>query len=107
MNLILTEDELRLLSAPGLSHEARSLYLLFIRPMALNGKAMLDLRALRDQMSVQDSRSPGGYSYRPDDDMLQELLLSSWGRGSYQGEKVPMVSLRTGRPCSSRRQTAR
>ena len=80
MNLILTEDELRLLSAPGLSHEARSLYLLFIRPMALNGKAMLDLRALRDQMSVQDSRSPGGYSYRPDDDMLQELLFELLGQ---------------------------
>lgn len=81
MNLILTEDELRLLSAPGLSHEARSLYLLFIRPFALNGKAMLDLRALQDQMSVQDSRSPGGYSYRPDDGTLQELLFELTGHG--------------------------
>ena len=81
MNLILTEDELRLLSAPGLSHEARSLYLLFIRPFALNGKAMLDLRDLQAHMSVSDSRSPGGYSYRPDEDTLQELLFELTGHG--------------------------
>ena len=81
MNLILTEDELRLLSAPGLSHEARSLYLLFIRPFALNGKAMLDLRDLQAHMSVSDSRSPGGYSYRPDDGTLQELLFELTGHG--------------------------
>ena len=62
MNLILTEDELRLLSAPGLSHEARSLYLLFIRPFALNGKAMLDLRALQDQMSVHRKKYRGRIS---------------------------------------------
>ena len=81
MNLILTEDELRLLGAPGLSHEARSLYLLFIRPFALNGKAMLDLRDLQAHMSVSDSRSPGGYSYRPDDGTLQELLFELTGHG--------------------------
>lgn len=77
---VVSDKEQNLLSY-GLSNEARSLYLVFIRPHARNGKALLDLMALRDQMSVSDSRSPDGYSYRPDDNMLQELLFELLGQG--------------------------
>ena len=73
---VISDRELALLSSLGLSNDARVLYLVFMRPHARNGKAMLDLMDLQEQMSVRDSRSLGS-----DDDMLQEMLFGLLAQG--------------------------
>lgn len=68
---VISDKEQELLLHPGLSNEARVLYLLSLRPLARNGKVVIDTEELRAQMAVRDHR--GGLDY-PGEDEIAELL---------------------------------
>ena len=66
---VISDRELELLSGGGLSNEDRAVYLLSLRPVARNGKAVLDRDVIAEQMAVRDHRGPGSIS----DDELQDM----------------------------------
>ena len=80
---VISDRELELLSGCGLSNEARAVYLLSLRPVAKNGKTVLDRDALAEQMAVRDHRGPGSIS----DDELQEILFGLLGQGLLERRK--------------------
>ena len=80
---VISDKELELLSEGGLSNEDRAVYLLSLRPVARNGKAVLDRNALAYQMAIRDHRGPGSIS----DDELQDILFSLVGKGLIERRK--------------------
>ncbi len=79
---VISDKELELLSEYGLSYEARTLYLLFIRPSGRNGKAVLkDLEELGDKMRVPDRWSRINKSRSLVGDELQDVLFELLNRG--------------------------
>ena len=80
---VISDKELELLSEGGLSNEDRAVYLLSLRPVARNGKAVLDRNALAYQMAIRDHRGPGSIS----DDELQEILFGLLGQGLLERRK--------------------
>lgn len=80
---VISDRELELLSGGGLSNEDRAVYLLSLRPVARNGKAVLDRDVIAEQMAVRDHRGPGSIS----DDELQDILFGLLGQGLIERRK--------------------
>lgn len=74
---VISDRELELLSSFGLSNDARALYLLSIRPVARNCRAVIDWEAFAEQIAVRERRAPGSIS----DEELQDMLFGLLGQG--------------------------
>lgn len=74
---VISDRELALLSSLGLSNDARVLYLLSIRPVARNGRAVIDRDSFAEQIAVRDHRGPGSIS----EEELQDMLFGLLGQG--------------------------
>lgn len=71
----MTPAELTLLTQPRLSHAARSLYTLFLRPKALQGTSLrLNYPELGRALAVEDPTCPGGFSFQVNARQLTGLL---------------------------------
>ena len=90
---VISDRELELLSGGGLSNEDRAVYLLSLRPVARNGKAVLDRDVIAEQMAVRDHRGPGSIS----DDELQDILFGLLGQGLIERRRGRRDSLPPGR----------
>ncbi|MCR5083928.1 MAG: hypothetical protein K6A65_00295, partial [Succinivibrionaceae bacterium] len=78
--------ERELLLSPALSHEARSLYLLFLRPLAERGRIPPDLGPMAGYLSSESPNFPLEAGYDTARAVLGELVAAGLARVTGEGE---------------------